>query len=374
MLTFSMKLTPLHSVHLSLGAKMFTTASGYEMPAYYSTVEAEHRAVRERVGMIDLSLMGRIDIKGTQALDLVQELAVNDASKLTDGQVMYTTFCNESGNIVDDVTVWRFSPEHFRVITSSLMRQRSLKWIRQHCKEDMVAYETDISSSLGCIAVQGPLSRDALQKICDVDLKQLGFFRFIPAKIAGLSAIIARVGFTGELGYECYFGAEETVQAWNSIQDAGKEYGILPYGLDVLDTLRYEKGFIFFGYEVTEKNNPFECGLDRWVRFEKPNFLGKEALLAMKKNGPQQKLIGLEVAGDRVVQPSLEVMHNGRKVGATLLGFRGLTVRKNIAWAFVNTKDLHFEGKVTIATEARETDATIIDVRVYDPSGERMRM
>jgi len=113
MLTFAMKLTPLHGVHLSLGAKMFTTASGYEMPAYYSSVEAEHRAVRERVGMIDLSLMGRIDIKGTQALDLVQELAVNDASKLTDGQIMYTTFCNESGNIVDDVTVWRFSPEHF---------------------------------------------------------------------------------------------------------------------------------------------------------------------------------------------------------------------------------------------------------------------
>ena len=374
MLTFAMKLTPLHGVHLSLGAKMFTTASGYEMPAYYSSVEAEHRAVRERVGMIDLSLMGRIDIKGTQALDLVQELAVNDASKLTDGQIMYTTFCNESGNIVDDVTVWRFSSEHFRVITSSLMRQRSLKWIRQHRKEDMVVYETDISSSLGCIAVQGPLSRDALQKICDVDLKQLGFFRFIPAKIAGLSAIIARVGFTGELGYECYFGAEETVQAWNSIQGAGKEYGILPYGLDVLDTLRYEKGFIFFGYEVTEKNNPFECGLDRWIRFEKPNFLGRKALLAIKKNGPQQKLIGLEVAGDQILQPSLEVMHNGRKVGATLLGFRGLTVRKNIAWAFVSANNAQFGSKVTISAETKETDARIIDVRVYDPSGERMRM
>jgi aminomethyltransferase len=352
---------------------MFTTASGYEMPAYYSSVEAEHRAVRERVGMIDLSLMGRIDIKGTQALDLVQDLAVNDAGKLTDGQVMYTTFCNELGNIVDDVTVWRFSSEHFRVITSSLMRQRSLKWIREHAKEGMLAYETDISSSLGCIAVQGPLSRDVLQRICDVDLKQLGFFRFFPAKLAGLSAVIARVGFTGELGYECYFGAEETVQAWNSIREAGKEYGILPYGLDVLDTLRYEKGFIFFGYEVTEKNNPFECGLDRWIRFEKPNFLGKESLLAIKKNGSQQKLIGLEIVSEQITPPSLDVIHNGRKIGTTLLGFHALTLRKNIAWAFVNTTDAQFGRKVKIATDTSKADATLIDVRIYDPSGERMR-
>jgi aminomethyltransferase len=182
------------------------------------------------------------------------------------------------------------------------------------------------------------------------------------------------VGFTGELGYECYFGAEETVQAWNSIQDAGKEYGIMPYGLDVLDTLRYEKGFIFFGYEITEKNNPFECGLDRWIRFEKPDFQGKEALLAIKKNGPQQKLVALEVAREQIIPPSLDVTHNGRKIGATLLGFHALTARKNIAWAFVNTRDAQFGSKVTITTETKETDATIVDVRIYDPSGERMRL
>lgn len=159
-----MKLTPLYNVHLSLGAKMFTTASGYEMPAHYTTVEKEHAAVREDVGMIDLSLMGRIDIKGGDALDLVQRLAVNDANKLVDGQVMYTTFCNDAGNIVDDVTVWRFNKEHFRVITSSLMRPKNLKWIEQNRREDANVYATDISSALGCIAVQGPRSRDTLQK------------------------------------------------------------------------------------------------------------------------------------------------------------------------------------------------------------------
>ena len=367
-----MKLTPLNSVHLSLGAKMFTTAAGYEMPAYYSKVEEEHRAVRERVGMIDLSLMGRIDIKGKQALDLVQQLAVNDAEKLKGGQAMYTTFCNEGGNLIDDVTVWRFNPEHFRVVTSSVMRQRSLNWIQRNVKGGMVAYVTDISSSLGCIAVQGPRSRDTLQKICDVDLKRLGFFRFKAAKLTGVPAVVARVGFTGELGFECYFGAEDTVQAWNGIAEAGKEYGISPYGLDVLDTLRYEKGFIFFGYEVTEKNNPFECGLDRWIKFDKPTFIGKDALLKIRKEGAKQKLVGLEMLSEEEIQSSLDVKSDGKKIGETLLGFRALTVNKNIAWAFIKSSNSILRSKVTVGT--KETAATIIDTRCYDPSGERMKM
>ncbi len=368
-----MKLTPLYNVHLSLGAKMFTTAAGYQMPAYYSKIEEEHRSVRGRVGMLDLSLMGRIDIKGRQSFQLIQQLSVNDAERLADGQAMCTTFCNESGNIVDDVTVWRFNKEHFRVVTSSVMRQRSLRWIQENLNE-MNAYVTDISSSLGCISVQGPLSRDALQKICDTDLKQLRFFRFASTKLAGIPSIVARIGFTGELGFECYFGAEDTVEAWNVIAEAGKEYEILPYGLDVLDTLRYEKGFIFFGYEITERNNPFECGLDRWIRFEKPVFFGKQSLLSIRKEGPKQKLVGLEMEslGD-FEQPS-EVRYNGKKIGETLLAFRGLTVGKNIAWAFVDSKNAVYGKRVAIACKKREIGATMIDTRCYDPTGKRMKI
>ncbi len=286
---------------------------------------------------------------------------------------MYTTFCNESGNIVDDVTVWRFNKEHFRVVTSSVMRQRSLRWIQENLNE-MNAYVTDISSSLGCISVQGPLSRDALQKICDTDLKQLRFFRFASTKLAGIPSIVARIGFTGELGFECYFGAEDTVEAWNVIAEAGKEYEILPYGLDVLDTLRYEKGFIFFGYEITERNNPFECGLDRWIRFEKPVFFGKQSLLSIRKEGPKQKLVGLEMEslGD-FEQPS-EVRYNGKKIGETLLAFRGLTVGKNIAWAFVDSKNAVYGKRVAIACKKREIGATMIDTRCYDPTGKRMKI
>jgi aminomethyltransferase len=369
-----MKLTPLYNVHLSLGAKMFTTAAGYLMPAYYSTVEQEHRTVREKVGMIDLSLMGRIDIKGRAALDLVQVLAVNDAGRLTDGQAMYTTFCNELGNIVDDVTVWRFSGEHFRVITSSVMRQRSLKWIQQNIKDRMVAYVTDISSSLGCIAVQGPRSREALQRICDVDLKPLGFFRFIAAKLAGIPAIVARLGFTGELGFECYVGAEDTVQAWNSISEAGKESGITPYGLDVLDTLRFEKGFIFFGYEVTEANNPYECGLEKWIRFDKPAFIGKQALMKLSVDGPKRKLVGLEFCDDEITPVSQPVEVQGGKIGETVAGFRGLTDGKNLAWAFVESHHAEEGSEVMVGTNGKKRVARIVGTHYYDPNGDRMRM
>jgi aminomethyltransferase len=238
----------------------------------------------------------------------------------------------------------------------------------------MNAYVTDISSSLGCISVQGPRSRDALQKICDADLKQLRFFQFSSTKLAGIPSIVARIGFTGELGFECYFGAEDTVEAWNAIAEAGKEYEILPYGLDVLDTLRYEKGFIFFGYEITEQNNPFECGLDRWIRFEKSVFLGKQSLLSIRTEGPERKLIGLEIESlDGIEQPS-DVKYSGKKIGETLLAFYGLTVGKNIAWAFVDSKNAVYGNRVSIASKRREIDATMIDIRCYDPAGKRMKM
>ncbi len=353
---------------------MFTTAAGYLMPAHYSTIEQEHRSVRERVGVIDLSLMGRIDIRGSGALELVDQLAVNAATKLTDGQAMYTTFCNENGNMVDDVTVWRFNQEYFRVVTSSVMRYKTLKWIQDHRRPGAPAYVTDVSSGLGMIAVQGPKSRDTLQEIVDSDLGQLKFFRFMTTKLAGIPAVIARLGYSGELGYECYFATEDTVQAWNSITEAGKKFQITPYGLDVLDTLRFEKGFIFFGYEVTDANNPYECGLEKWIRSDKPSFMGKSALAKLSVQGPKRKLVGLELSDDEITPISQPVDVQGRRIGETVAGFRGLTVGKNLAWAFVESDKAKEGIEVTVNVKGKNKPARIVDVRYYDPKGERMRM
>ena len=368
-----MKLTPLYNTHLSLGAEMIKTSAGYLMPAHYRPIEEEHLAVRERVGMMDISLMARIDIKGSGSLNYIQKLAANDARKLKDDQLLYTTLCNEQGKIMDDLTVWRFSDDHFRIVTSSVMRYKTMKWLQDHLPEREV-YLTDISPSLGMIAVQGPYSRKLLQKLSDTNLDSVKFFHFARAKLNGVPSILARVGFTGELGFECYFGAEDTVDAWNTIHDAGKEFGILPYGFDVLDTLRFEKGYIFYGYEVTEENNPFECGLEKWVAFDKEdNFLGREALLRVRERGPERKLMGLEVESEGIVSEKQPVRAGGQFAGETVYGFKGLTIGKNIAWAWLRSEFAQEGKKVEIDDKGNRKEATIVNIRYYDPNGKRMR-
>jgi aminomethyltransferase len=369
-----MKLTPLYNVHLVLGATIIT-AAGYQVPAHYTSIEEEHRAVRERVGILDLALMGVLDIKGTDSLELVQELAVNDATKLIDGQAMYTTFCNEDGKIVDDVTVWRFNKEHFRVVDGPDYRYRTLKWIQDHRRPGKVAYVTDITSGLGMLSIQGPKSLETLQKLVDFDLHGLKFYHFVSAKLGDIPAIVARIGYTGELGYECWLQTEDIVQAWNNIMEAGKEFGIRPYGFEALDSLRFEKGFIFFGYDqVNDLSNPYEVGVEKWVRLDKPSFLGKEALTKISVNGPERKIVVLELRDKEIPPLSQPVEVGGKKVGETVAGFRGLTVGKNYAWAYVSIDQAKEGNEVTINVAGRKTPARVVNRVPYDPKGERMRL
>jgi len=363
-----MKFTPLYGVHVALGAEMIRTSAGYSMPAHYTNVEEEHQAVRERVGMMDISLMGRIDIKGKGALEFLQRLAANDASKLLDGQLMYTTLCNERGGIMDDLTVWRFSKDHFRIVTSSIMRFKTLKWLEDHVEEQDV-YLTDISSSLGLISVQGPKSRELIHELYDGNINALKFFHFSVGKLGGVPALVARVGFSGELGYECYFGAEDTADAWNAIFEAGKKYELLPYGFDTLDSLRFEKGYIFYGYEVNSENNPFECGLERWVSFDKGDFIGRDALLKVREKGPEKKLVTLEVQGDSLLNEKRPVRAGGEIAGETVYAFKGLTLGKNLAWAWLRSEYAKDGNEVTVD----DRTARIVPLRYYDPNGKRMR-
>ncbi len=366
-----MKFTPLYDIHKELGGEMFTSSAGYRMPLHYKNPEDEHRAVRERVGMQDLSLMSRFDLKGKDALDVIQKLSVNDAGKLVDGQLMYTTMCDDYGNIVDDLTVWRFGPEHFRIVTSSIMRRKTYRWVEKYLRVNVSL--TDISSGLGMISVQGLRSLDTLQKISDADLSKVKFFHFALTNLAEIPATVARVGFSGELGYECYFATEDTLDAWKAIAEAGKEYGIVPYGFDALDSLRYEKGYIFYGIEVTEGNNPYEVGLEKWISYKKGDFNGKEALFKIQEEGPRKRLMGLELEGDKILSASGRVKANGREIGETIVGFRGLTVGKNLAWAYLDGRDSVLGEQVTVSVNGNDTIAKIVSIRYYDPDGKRMK-
>lgn len=369
-----MKLTPLFQKHLDLGATMYTTGMGYRMPAFYSSVEEEARNVRQRVGMNDVSLMGRLDVKGKDALALVQYLIVNNAAGLADGQALYSVMCGEDGRIVDDVVVLRFGPEHLRVITSSMFRAKTLAWIQSHIDDRKAnAWVTDVSSSFAMISVQGPKSRELLASITDIDLAGLRFFRFATGKLGAVPCLIARLGFSGELGYECYFNAEDAHSAWDAIMAAGQPHGILPYGMDTLDALRWEKGFIFFGFDATNEHNPYECRVFNFIRFDCGDFLGRDALLKIRERGPAKKLMGLEVAGDDLAPAGQDLRIGSKSVGKVVAGFRSPNLGRNLGYAYVNAP--HFEPgtRVTVEIGGKETAATVVDMPFLDPAGERMR-
>ena len=368
-----MKLTPLYHTHLELGAEMFTTAAGYEMPAKYSTAEEEHQAVRERVGMNDLCLMGRLDIQGQEAIPLIQSLIVNDAARLSNGQLLYSAMCDERGMVIDDITVLRFGPEHIRVITSSIFRARTHAWITEHIKGRQ-AYLTDVSSGLGMISVQGPLSRELLQGVSDIEFSDLGFFRFAFGKLGIIPCLIVRVSFSGELGYECYVSTEDTAATWDLLMEAGRPLGLLPYGFDAFDTLRWEKGFIFYGFDATDKNNPYECRLADWIRYDKGDFIGREALLKIEKQGVANKLMGLEVAGETVAAAKQPLKIGEQVVGETVAGFFGPTVGKNLAYAYVDSKMAPEGTEASLKIGGADTLVTVVEMPFYDPKGKRMRM
>jgi aminomethyltransferase len=370
-----MKLTPLYQRHLDLGATMYTTGMGYAMPAHYSSVEEEAKNVRARVGMNDVSLMGRLDIKGKDALALTQYLIVNNAERLVDGQALYSVMCREDGLIEDDVIVMRFSAEHIRIITSSMFRARTLVWLQKHIDErKMSAYVTDVSSYYAMIGVQGPKSRDVLSSITDIDLSSLKFFRFAFGNFGDIPCMIARLGFSGELGYECYVNTEDAHDTWDMILEAGKPHGILPYGMDTLDALRWEKGFIFYGFDATDEHNPYECRVFDFIRYDCGDFLGREALLKIKERGPAKKLVGLEIGGDKLAPGNQPLTIGSESIGHVVAGFHSPNLDQNLGYAYVNAP--HFENgtKATLEIDGTEESATIVDMPFLDPAGKRMRI
>lgn len=367
-----MKLTPLYQKHLELGAKMYTTGTGYQMPATYSGANEESLHVRRNAGMIDLSLMSRFDLKGKDALPLTQKLIVNNAARLQDGQALYSTMCNERGLIEDDVVVMRFGPQHFRIITSSMFRRKTPLWIERQMPGFDVQL-TDVSSGMAMMGVQGPKSRDLLRGITDIDLDRLGFFRFAQGTLNGKWCLIARLGFSGELGYEVYFNVEDGVEGWEDIAKAGKPFGLVPYGMDTLDVLRLEKGFIFFGYDVTDQNNPYECGLWPLIRYDCGDFIGRAALLDVKERGPAKKLMGLEIGTAPAPASGQTLLRDGATVGRVVIGFHSPSLGRNLAYAYLDAPHFAPGTNVTLDIEGSPVKATVVEMPFVDAEGKRMR-
>jgi aminomethyltransferase len=385
--------TPFYDQHLRLGAQMIKGGGDYVFPAVYTTTADEHINTRTNVGLQDLSTMGEVDIKGPGAERLINSLTVNDIRDMVPGQVRYSTMCTETGGIVDDVTVYKFGDEHYMVVTSSGPRKKTARWLADHA-QGMSAYCTDITAAVALGVVQGPRSRDFLKTLLQqADLDALKYFRFSRARLGETDLIVSRSGYTGELGYELYLPAEEAGPVWETLLQNGREFGLKPYGVIAMQTLRLEKGYPLYGNDLHEQVTPFHVGLDRWIKFDKHEFVGREALLRTQAQGPAERWVGLVLQEDRAAafrdkvyaggewldkrDPATglkeKVYTGGEEVGYVTYSNRGHTLDKMLAMAFVKSAQAWPGNRLAVMAGGRAVAAVVTPTPFYDPAGARLR-
>lgn len=390
--------TPLYENHVRLGAQMVKGGGDYMFPLSYASPIEEHVNTRTNVGMQDLSTMGEVDIKGPGAERLINMLLVNEIKDLLPGQARYSTMCRDDGGVVDDITVYKFNDEHFMIVTSSGPRKKTARWIADHALGTST-YVTDISAAVALPVVQGPRSRDFLAAIApEADIGALKFFRFTPARINDTELLISRSGYTGELGYELYTPAEEAGPLWEFLLQQGREFGLKPYGVAAMQSLRIEKAFPLYGNDINENYTPFHVGLDRWVRFEKRDFIGRDALLRVQDQGIAERWVGLTIQGELPAMPNAKVWSIGAvtpseekifsgpeagsakdrilpadEIGHITFSERGHTVGKTLGLAYVRTSHAWPGSRVLVEVKGKPVPAVVTPTPFFDPQGARLR-
>ena len=315
--------------------------NGWDMPVEYPSsggLIAEHMAVRNGVGIFDVSHMGDIRVVGPQALEAVQHITMNDASKLATGQCQYSALLYPQGTFVDDVIVHKLGDNDYFFVINAGTREKDHSWVRENCKKFNCKVEI-LSDDFTQIAIQGPKAVNALQKLTDADLSQVKFYWLTHGTVCGLkNVMIARTGYTAEDGFEIYVPADESTSAmvWNRVTEAGKEFGLVACGLGARNTLRLEGRLALYGHEISDTITPLEAGLDRWLKLEKPEFIGKAALDKQKAEGLKRTLVGIEMIERGIARDGYKVQDMaGREVGYVTSGSYAPFLKKNIGLAYV---------------------------------------
>ena len=331
-----LKNTPLLELHKELGAKMVPFA-GWYMPIQYAGVMEEHRCVRESVGMFDVSHMGEIDVKGPGARDYLQNLTTNDVDKMTDGSVLYSLMCYENGGVVDDLLIYRWSPEHYFLCVNASNIEKDFQWASEQMKSFDVKV-TDISSQTAQLAIQGKNAEALLQPASDVPLDDLQYYHFKKGHIYGTECIISRTGYTGEDGFELYLEAEKAEALARKILEDGKSFGLQPIGLGARDTLRLEMGYALYGNEISANASPLSAGLGWVIKLDKEGgFIGRDALCADKAKGFERRLVGVKLETRGVPRSHYRVLKDGVEVGEVASGAFSPSLNAGIALCYVST-------------------------------------
>ncbi|MGD8777939.1 MAG: glycine cleavage system aminomethyltransferase GcvT [Ignavibacteria bacterium] len=355
-----MKKTKFYNVHEKLGAKIVDFA-GYKMPVMYSSIISEHKKVRESCGVFDVSHMGEVKVKGEKALEFVQYITTNNASKLFPGRVQYSAMCYEDGGIVDDLLVYRIADDEFMLVVNASNKDKDFKWMVDNNKFGVKL--TDESDEYSLLAVQGPNSQRIISKIADRTI-DMEYYHFISAKIAGVEMIVSRTGYTGELGYELYFKGDEAEaeKVWNTIFEAGKEFDIMPVGLGARDTLRLEMGYCLYGNDIDSTTNTIESGLGWITKLKKENFIGIDSIKKVKENGPVRKLVGMEADEKAFPRKGYDISINGETIGNITSGTLSPVLDRPIALGYVKSEYTEIGNSVDWVIRNKTIPAKIIQL------------
>jgi aminomethyltransferase len=354
--------TPLYDIHVEEGGKIVPFA-GYLLPVQYGTgIIAEHEAVRTKVGLFDVSHMGEVLFTGPGALATINHLFTNDYTKMPLGKVRYGVMCNERGGCIDDLIVYKFGDEEYFVVVNASNREKDVAHMAANLLPD-TTFE-DLSDGIAELALQGPRAKEVLAKLCDASqLPQCYYTAVRHVSVAGIDCMVSRTGYTGEFGYELYCASTDAVALWRALREAGEEYGLIPCGLGARDTLRLEASMPLYGHEMDEDTTPLEAGLQLGVRLEKPEFIGREAILAAGE--PTQVRVGM-VAKDRgILREHMDVYAGDQLVGHTTSGTFAPHLKQAIAMARIDVGKAEIGTELEVEVRGRRVAATVVPMPFY---------
>ena len=354
-----LKTTCLHDLHVGLGALM-SPFGGFDMPIQYAGIEEEHKAVRGKCGVFDVSHMGEVAVSGPDAERFVNHIFTNNVSGLPDGKVVYGMMLHPDWGVVDDLLVYKRSDNDFFLVINASNIDKDVDWIKSHAAGYNVTVDHQ-SDRWAELAVQGPDSEKVMRDVLGIDGADLGFYTF---KTVG-DMIVSRTGYTGEDGFEIYAGAEAIRDMWSKLIAAG----VQPCGLGCRDTLRFEAGLPLYGDELADDITPLEAGLGIFVKLDKPEFIGREALARQKAEGPARKIAGLEIEGQAIARHGYEVLDTeGNPVGAVTTGYHSISLDRNIAMALIDARSAAIGTPLQVRVRRKVFPATVIKKRFYTPN------
>jgi aminomethyltransferase len=359
------KRTALFEAHKRMGARLIPFG-GWEMPVEYSGIAKEHAAVRTAAGLFDVSHMGEFEVRGPQALELIQYFTSNDASKLADGQALYSAIPYPEGTVVDDLLIYRHNAQHFMLVVNAGNIEKDFEWFTS--QNTFEAEVENISDGIALLAIQGPRAITVLQQLTSVPLDAIRYYHFTKGNVLEVDAIISRTGYTGEDGFEIYFAANEAETIWDALLEAGAADGLVPAGLGARNTLRLEAKMLLYGNDMDHTTTLLEAGLGWIVKLDKGDFIGRDALARQKQAGVRRKLVGFEMSGRDIAREHYPVFVEGRKVGHVASGSPSITLKKNIGLAYLPTEYSATGSKFQVSVRGRMCDAQVVPTPFYKRS------